>query len=113
MDKTTVEFLLKVGYTLPEIIAMSQTAENAPKIVSTEKKGDNIPEDKKPSTETAEAQQTASTDLEQKLNALREEIATLRGTMQERNRNETVVETAGKQLTLEDEVEQMLKEVNA
>lgn len=102
MDKATIEFLRSAGYTLQEIMSMD-AATQAP---AQEPQQIPIP-DPKPAASDAPAQDP----LEEKLTALRNEIAQLRGSMQAQNRQQTVIEPVPKQTSFTEDIEQMIKEV--
>lgn len=97
MDKAQVEFLLKTGYTLTEIMQMEASADPAPA----------------PAPAPAPVGDPAPSTVDAQLTALKTEIAQLRTALHDKNRQQTVIEPSQKQPTFEEDIEQMIKEVTS
>ena len=98
MDKKTIEFLLKAGYTLPEIIMMDSVAAQD---------GAGQPT----AAQDGTGQPTAAETLSAQLEALRKELSELREITHNANRRNAVIDNPTPAPTMEEQVEQLMKEV--
>lgn len=104
MDKAQIEFLLKAGYTLTEIMQMGTPAPADPA---------PAPADPAPAPAPAPTGDPAPSTVDAQLTALKTEIAQLRTALHDKNRQQTVIEPSAKQTTFEEDIEQMIKEVTS
>lgn len=102
MDKAQIEFLLKAGYTLTEIMQMGTPAQ-----------ADPSPAPADPAPAPAPSSDPAPSTVDAQLTALKTEIAQLRTALHDKNRQQTVIEPSPKQTTFEEDIEQMIKEVTS
>lgn len=102
MTKTEIEYLLKAGYSIAEIMAMEN--ENVPEPTKEPDKTGEEP-DKTPENEPEKP-------LSEQLAELRGELKALRELTHEQNRTNNVIENPGKKLTFEENVEELIKEVS-
>lgn len=104
MDKAQIEFLLKAGYTLTEIMQMGTPAP-----------ADTDPADPAPAPAPAPTPSSdpAPATVDAQLASLKTEIAQLRTALHDKNRQQTVIEPSPKQTTFEEDIEQMIKEVTS
>lgn len=105
MDKAQIEFLLKAGYTLTEIMQMGTPAPADPALADPAPAPAPAPADPAPAS--------APSTVDAQLTALKTEIAQLRTALHDRNRQQTVIEPSPKQTTFEEDIEQMIKEVTS
>lgn len=106
MDKQTIEFLLKAGYNLSEIMTMNSVTEPP-------KSEDNTPEQitiEENVTEPSTAENNAE-KLSEQLEALRKELSELREITHNANRRNAVIDNPTPAPTIEEQVEQLMKEV--
>lgn len=104
MDKAQIEFLLKAGYTLTEIMQMGTPAPADPA---------PAPADPAPAPAPTPSSDPAPSTVDAQLTALKTEIAQLRTALHDKNRQQTVIEPSPKQNTFEEDIEQMIKEVTS
>ena len=95
MTKEEILFLLNAGFTVSEIQAMKEAPQPATQAAP------------QPDPQPAPAAPT----LEQQLTDLKNEIASLRGSVQDRNRLSNVIEIPQKKTTFEEDIEAMIEEV--
>lgn len=99
MDKATIEFLLKHGYKIDEIMKM-ETQEPA----ETPKQEESKPETPK--------QENNTNSFEQMLNDFKKELSDMREEMHKQNRTQTFTEPKQpEQLSFEEDIEKMIEEV--
>lgn len=108
MDKKKIEFLISAGFTLDEIMTLSESREKPSNFNSKDSGNKDTPEPEKPSIEPTQSPQD---DLQKKLDELTAEIKSIRGDMQKQNRSREVIETEPKQLSFSEDIEKLISEV--
>ena len=99
MDKTKIEFLIRNGFTLDEIMKLEPESSEPVKEPEPVKNVEPV--------KTQEPEKTVETMLE----SLKQEIFELRSNLHAQNRAQNVIENPPKQLTFEEDIEKMIEEV--
>ena len=119
MTKEEILFLLNAGFTVSEIQAMKEAPQPATQAApqpDPQPATQAAPQpDPQPATQAAPQPDPqpapAAPTLEQQLTDLKNEIASLRGSVQDRNRLSNVIEIPQKKTTFEEDIEAMIEEV--
>lgn len=114
-EKEQFEYLLKIGYTIPEAIS---AIKNLPVEENTSHENSSyLNENESDGLEHVEQENTLKTaprasqgDIEKMLSDMKEELKTLRESIHAQNRKEAVIETANNRpKTVDENVEELLK----
>lgn len=104
MDKATIEFLLKHGYKIDEIMKM-EIPENADSTKA------ETPKQEVPKQEQKNPENNTNS-FEQMLNDFKKELSDMREEMHKQNRTQTFTEPKQpEQLSFEEDIEKMIEEV--
>ena len=103
MDKAKIEFLIKNGFTIDEIMKLESESKPEP-----ETKPETKQETK---TETKPETKTESDNIAKMLSDLKSELTEMRNAMHTENRLNTAIDKQQKQTSFEEDIETMISEV--